>query len=248
VKKIYKLRFTIIIITTLRPLSADVRDFKKIIEDYLSVNTIKASITQHIYLENGSTEVFSGNYFAASKGLIRIDYMRPESQTIVVNETGLFWYYNDRKLLFLSEKKDENAGSIPVMMNVISSESLKDIDVISEGMKFYSLFKIVEVYSITSKKNKTKMILWVDPHMKVIKRKYILDESGYEMIKEDYIDHTRINGVYIPSKIELKARTSNGVIHTVTEYSDIAINSRLDKDLFKFKVRPEMKVRILSDR
>lgn len=231
-----------------RPLSADNGDFKKIIDDYLSVSTIKASITQHIYLEDGSAEVYSGNYYAASKGFIRIDYLRPERQTIVVNDAGLFWYYNDRKLLFRSEKKSADAGSIPVLMNIIPGDQINDIDVVFEGKKFYSLFKTADVYSVKSKKNKTKMVLWVDPFLKIMKRKYILDESGHEMIKEEYSDYAEIDGVYIPSRIELKARTLNGVIHTVTEYSSMEINGNIDTDLFRFKVKPEMKVRILNVR
>ncbi|HPS86799.1 MAG TPA: DUF4292 domain-containing protein [Spirochaetota bacterium] len=245
-KKSFIFLFIFIINAVSQPLFADIQDFKKIIEDYLSVNSIKSSITQYIYLDDGSTEVFSGNYFAASKGFIRIDYIRPESQTIVVNDTGLFWYYNDRKLLFLSEKKSENTGSIPALMNVIPADSMKDIEVVDEGIKFYSLFKTAQVYSVTSKKNKTKMILWIDPVLKIIKKKYILDDTGHEMMKEEYTDYTEIEGIFIPSKIELKARTSSGIVHTVTEYSNIVINSRIEKDLFKFKITPEMKVRMLN--
>jgi len=247
VRKSHIILFLIVISAAINPLNAAVPDFRKMIEDYLSLVSVKASITQKIYLEDGSTEVYSGNYFAASKGFIRIDYLLPESQTIVVNDSGLFWYYNDRNLLFVSGKKRSSNDSIPVLMSVISRESLKDIDIISEGVKFYSFFKMAEIYSITSKKNKTKMIIWVDPVLKIIKRKYILDETGREMIKEEYIGHTVIDGIYIPSKIDLKARTSGGVVHTVTEYSGIVINIRLDKDLFKFKVTQEMKVRVLND-
>jgi outer membrane lipoprotein-sorting protein len=247
VKKSYLVLF-IILSAVLSPLYGEVPELRKIIEDYLSVNTIKASITQYIYLENGSVEVFSGNYFAASKGFIRIDYLRPESQVIVVNDSGLFWYYTDRKILFLSEKNGGGTDTVPVLMNIVPPESLQNIEVNYEGIKFYSLFKMAEVYSITSKKNKTKLILWIDPLLKIIKRKYILDETGREMIKEDYPEHTNINGIYIPSTIELKARTSAGVVHTVTEYSNITVNSKIDKDLFRFKITPEMKVRILSER
>lgn len=246
-RKSHIILFLIVISAAINPLNAAVPDFRKMIEDYLSLVSVKASITQKIYLEDGSTEVYSGNYFAASKGFIRIDYLLPESQTIVVNDSGLFWYYNDRNLLFVSGKKRSSNDSIPVLMSVISRESLKDIDIISEGVKFYSFFKMAEIYSITSKKNKTKMVIWVDPVLKIIKRKYILDETGREMIKEEYIGHTVIDGIYIPSKIDLKARTSGGVVHTVTEYSGIVINIRLDKDLFKFKVTQEMKVRVLND-
>jgi len=246
VKKSFILIVVLIITATSWPLSADVQDFKKIIEDYLSVNTVKASITQHIYMVDGSVEVFSGNYFAASKGFIRIDYTRPESQVIVVNDSSLFWYYSGRKLLFLSEKKSDESGSIPALLSAVPDDGLKDVEVVSEGRRFYSLFKTADVYSVTSKRNKTKMVLWIDPFIKIIRRKYILDESGHEMMKEDYTDYAVINGIYIPSRIELKARTSDGVVHTVTEYSGIIINSRIDRELFKFKITPEMKVRMLN--
>ncbi len=240
--------FILIIAAASRPLSADVSDFKKIIEDYLSVSTIKASITQYIYPEDGSAEVFSGNYFAASKGLIRIDYIRPENQTIVINDSGLYWYYSERRLLFFSQRNSGNGGTIPVMMNLIPEDNIKNLEVISEGKKFYSLFKTADIYSVISKKNKTRLVIWVDPLLKIIKRKYILDESGREMIKEDYTDHAEINGIFIPSRIELKARTASGVVQTVTEYKDIVINSEINKELFKFRITPEMKVRTLNAR
>lgn len=249
-KKNYMILAALIITGMLQQLNADEAGFRNIIEDSLSVRTIKASITQHIYTENGTVELYSGNYYAAAKGFIRIDYLHPEIQNIIVNNSGLFWYYPGRKLLFLSEKKGQSTASttIPVLMNVIPYESLKNIDVVREGMRVYSFLKTAEVYSITSKTNKTKMLLWVDPVLKIIKRKTILDESGREIMKEEYAEHARIEGVYIPSKIELTARTSDGIIHTVTEYSGIVINGQMDKDFFVFRVTPQMKVRVLSDR
>ncbi len=248
VKKNYIVLIVMLITGLLQPVNGDVTDFKKIVEDYISVNTIKATITQHIYAEDGSAEVFTGNYFAASKGFIRIDYIHPEIQTVVVNDSGLFWYYNDRRILFRSQKKENNDGSIPIMMNVIPQDLLKNIDVISEGMIFYSFFKRAEVYSITSKNSKVKLILWIDPVSKTIRRKYLLDESGREIVKEEYTEHALINGIYIPSRIEFKARTYGGIVHTVTEYSGIVVNGRLDNNIFKFKITPEMEVRILGDK
>ncbi len=247
-KKSYIVFFIITFSSIFHPLSGETPEFRKIIEDYLSVKTIKASITQHIYLEDGSTEFYTGNYFAASKGFIRIDYIKPESQTVVVNDGGLFWYYNDRKLLFVSGKDVDNRGPIPAVMNVIPAGYLNDINVVSQGMRLYSFFKTAEIYTITTKKEKTKIVLYVDPVLNIIKRKIMLDESGREIMKEDYIDHVRIDGVYIPSAIELKARTSTGIVHTLTEYSNMIINSPADKDLFKFKITPDMKVRTLNER
>jgi len=246
-KKGYLSFLIIIIIFLWRQLYSITPEFRKIIEDFMAVNSIKATITQRVYLENGSIEDFSGNYYAASKGLIRIDYLRPESQTVVVNDSGLYWYYPDRKILFLSKKNENSAGSIPAFMNVIPDESLKNLVVNSLGMRFYSFFKTAEVYEVTSKKSGTKLILWIDPVLKVVKRKYILDESGREIVREEYMDHTPVRGIYIPSKIELKARTSNGVIHTVTEYGNMVINSRIEKNVFKFKITPDMKVHDFGD-
>ena len=246
-KKNYLILF-IVLIGMIQPLYGESDEFNRIIEGYLSVKTIKASITQYIYPGDGSAEVYSGNYFAASGGFIRIDYIRPERQIIVVNDTGLYWYYPGRKLLFLAQKKERPNGSIPVLMDMIPPDNLKNIDVARQGMKFYSFFQIAEVYSITSKKNRTKMVLLIDPVTKVIKRKFILDESDHEIVKEEYLDYACTDGICVPSKIEFMARTSNGVMHTLTEYSNMEINSNMDKDFFKFNVTPEMKVRVFSDR
>lgn len=243
VKKIYISLIIIFIAASIHPLHAEIADFKKIIADYLSVNTVRASIIQHIYMENGTVEVFSGNYYAASKGLIRIDYLRPESQSVIVNESGLYWYYNNRRLLFLSEKKSQGSGSIPALMNLIQVENLKGVNVVSEGRKIYSIFKMADVYSITSGEKKSKMIIWTDPIVKTVIRKYVLDEKGREILKEEYSVHTLVNGVYIPSRIEFKGRSARGLVHTLTEYGNIEINSPVDRDLFKFRITPDMKVR-----
>lgn len=221
--------------------------FRKIVEDYLSVKTIKASIVQYIYPEDGSTEIYSGYYFASSGGHIRIEYLKPEKQVVVVNNSGLYWYYPERKLLFFSEKKKGGMSSVPILMDIIPAESLKGVEVIKTGRRFYSLFKMADVYSITSLKNKTVITLWVDPFAGIIKRKVISDDSGREMIIEEYKTHTLVKGVYIPAKIELTARTFTGVVQTVTEYENLVINSPIDKDVFKFKVTDEMKVRMINE-
>jgi len=237
-----------IIIICSRHIDAEVADFKKIIKDYLSVNTIKASITQRIYLQNGTTEFYTGNYIAAAKGYIRIDYIRPEKQTIVINDKGLYWYYCDRNLVFLSEKNNPGMNSIPLFISSLPEEKLKNMEIVFLGIKFYSFFKQAEIYAIYQKKGSTKLILWIDPSSGLIIRKYVIDDSGREIIKETYAEHIRIKGISIPSRIEFKARTSDGIIQTVTGYSNIVINTPVNMELFRFRITPDMKVKVLRDK
>lgn len=222
-------------------------DFKKIIKDYFSVSTIKASINQRVYLENGTTEFYSGNYMAAENGLIRIDYILPEKQTVIINDTGLYWYFNDRNLVFVSQKNSGGEGALPFFIHSIPDEKLKNLEIVPLGIKIYSFFKKAEVYAVYSGTDTVKLILWMEPESGVIIRKYILDASGREMVKENYTEHVMVKGIKIPSRIEFKARTSGGIIQTVTEYCNLVINTPVDKDLFRFKITRDMKVRLLSE-
>lgn len=222
--------------------------FRKIIDDYLSVCTIRASITQYIYNPDGPVEVFSGEYSAAAGGFIRIDYALPEHQLVILNESGLYWYYPERKILFTSPAKGNGSDSVPFIVSSIPPGDLQNLEVISYGIRFYSFFRKAEVYSVTSKKSGTRLVLWIDPSKKTVIRKYILDESGREIVREDYTSHVNINGREIPSVIEFRARGAAGVIHTVTEYRSIVINGRVNRELFKFRITPDMKVRLLNDK
>lgn len=236
------------IILSIQHLNAGEEDFKKIIGDYLSVSTIKASISQYIYLQNGTMEFYTGTFIASSEGYIRIDYIRPEKQTIIINNTSLYWYYCDRNLVFVSQKNSQGTGSMPVFINSIPAEKFKNLEIMSLGIKIYSLLKQAEVYAIHSRTSPVKLILWIDRESGVVIRKYILDGSNREVIKENYTEHIKVKGIKIPSRIEFRARTAGGIIHTVTQYSNIVINTPVDKDLFRFKITPDMKVRLLSDK
>lgn len=236
----------ILVIAGASPVESAASGFDRIIADYLSVESIKASMTQYVYPEGGGTEVYSGSYFAVSKGYIRIEYVKPENQIVVVNDSGLYWYYPERKLLFLSEKKGPQNGAVQSLMNPVAPGSLKNIEPVYEGMKFVSLFRIAEVYSIRSKGNESRMMLYIDPLTKLVIKKTILDQSGRETVKEEYLDYACINGINIPSRIAISARTINGVVHTVTEYREIVINTPIKKEYFKFVVTPDIKVRPLQ--
>lgn len=242
-------RYILIILFTAIPLysgSSTDTDFNKIINDYLSVKNVKGAITQHIYAGDGSVEVYTGLYYAASGGLIRIDYFKPERQTVVVNSSGLYWYYPERKILFRTVKRGESNGDIPALTDIIPAGSLTGVQIVSEGSRFYSFFKTASVYSITSGGSGTRFLIWLDAAQQRVIRKYIIDSSGREMLKEEYIEHSVINGVSIPVKIDLKARSAGGIIHTVTEYTGLSINSRMGGELFKFRVTPDMDVRELN--
>ncbi len=222
--------------------------FERIIREYLSVRTIKGRITQHIYPGDGTVEVFSGDYYASSGGLVRIDYSIPEKQTVIVNSRGLYWYYPDRRLLFRAERNSHSGSRIPALTDILPAGNLKSVDIQSEGNRFYSFFKTASVYSIISGTDGTRLVLWVDTAAGRVVRKYMIDKTGREMVREEYVEHQIINGITLPVKIDFRARSVNGIIHTFTEYSNVVINSEINGAMFRFKVTPDMEVREIGQR
>lgn len=222
--------------------SAGEKDFDSLIKSFNSIKSIKGRITQRIY-GNASVEKFEGDYTAAAGGRFRIDYSFPEKQTVISNSNGLYWYYPERELVFLKYREGNNEGDESFLPGDPLRESFDGVNIAYEGIRFYGFLKYAHVYSFKNTKDSNSVYIWFEPGKRFVVKKYIIDCSGKEIMKEIYHSHYRNGETFIPSEIELFILTKNGVIHTLTEYSDLVINSTVENGLFDFRIKKNMTVR-----
>jgi outer membrane lipoprotein-sorting protein len=222
--------------------SADT-EFERFIQDYSSVKCIKGNIIQYIHT-NVSVEKLSGDYIAVSEGWFRIDYTEPEKQIVINNNKGLFWFYPDKNLLFFKKRELLAESVLPVNPLLNDFTRLK---IVYQGIRFYSLLKYAHVYSFKMQSGNNSVKIWFDSGRRFIVRKYIIDNSGREIMKEIYHKHFIADGVYIPSQIELFVRSMNGLIHTRTEYGNLSINTFPDQRMFEFDIKKNMTVREFNE-
>lgn len=215
---------------------------ENIINNYSRFSTISGSMVQHIINPDGSFERFSGDYAASGSGFIRIDYYSPSRQIVINNSKGLFWYYPDRDIVFFSKSGDSRNESLPAFLKSIGEKRGHDFLLKYEGRRFYRFFRRAHVYSINLK-NGARIRVWVEPEGRYILRKYILDSAGREIVKELYSDYLESDGIYVPSVIEIHARTNSGIVRTLTEYSNVKINGVLKDSAFDFTIKSSMEVR-----
>lgn len=219
---------------------------ESVINNYASFISIKASIVQHIFNPDKTYVKMSGDYSATGAGLMRIDYYYPSRQTVVNNPEGLFWYYPESEVLYSAKSGDMNSESLPVFLKRVYREGEDLFRLYYRGWRFYGLFNRAHIFDIRLKDGNTFRI-WADYKESFVLRRYLLDSSGREIVKEIYSDYREIDGIFIPAVIEVRARTASGTVRTLTEYSNIVINSSIDPSIFDFKIRKYMKVRSFND-
>lgn len=219
---------------------------QRIINNYSAFNSIQASIVQHIFNPDKSYFRMTGEYCATGAGLMRIDYIFPSRQIVINNSKGLFWYYPDREVVYSAESGHTNNESLPVFLKRVYEDGEDLFQLSYRGKKYYGFFSRAHVFDIKLK-NKNTVRVWADYYGKYILRKYLLDSSGREIVKELYSDYKMINGIFVPSVIEVHARTSGGTVRTLTEYSNIVINKKINSSSFKFEIKKNMQVRSFND-
>lgn len=225
----------IIILIYTAALRADAPSFDRIINDYNSIKTITASIKQQVYMPGGEVRYFSGEYYAESGGNLRIDYFYPGRETVISNSTGLYWYIPERKTVYVQKGAHPDTGFLNPSFERIIEGSAADLELEYEGNEFYSFFKRAAVWRITSAKSGLTVKVWTDPDGLYVIRKFVLDSEGSEIVREIYSGHIYTGGVYLPSYIEMFARTPSGIVHSYTEYGNINVNTSLAPGFFVFK-------------
>ncbi|MFA5519459.1 MAG: outer-membrane lipoprotein carrier protein LolA [Spirochaetota bacterium] len=219
---------------------------EKIIKNYSSFDSIKASIEQHVFYPDRSYHRLAGDYSATGAGLMRIDYYSPSRQTVINNKDGLFWYYPESETVFVSRNSNMNNESLPVFLKRAEKEAGDFFNLIYKGKKFHSFFKRAHVFDIELK-NKSTFRIWVDPEKGYILKRYFIDSKGMETVKELYSSYIKVNGILIPTEVEVHARTSNGIVRTLTQYSNVRVNDTVNPSDFVFKVKSFMKVRAFDE-
>lgn len=227
------------------PLAAESPSFDRIIRDYSSIRTISASVKQQVYMPGGEVRYFSGDYYADSSGNLRIDYNYPERETVISNSTGFYWYIPGRRTVYVKRGRDRDMLN-PLPGRIIEGDVSK-LKLQYEGTRFYSFFRRAAVWSITSAGSPLVIRVWTDSDGLYVIRKYVLDANGAELVREDYSGHVIAGGVYLPSRIEVFARTPAGVVHSHTEYSGITVNLKLQSGLFVFKKNRDTAERPLDE-
>lgn len=221
--------------------------FDKIINDYNNIKSISASIKQQVNLPGGEVRYYSGEYCAESSGNLRIDYFSPARETVINNSSGFYWYIPDRKTVYVKKGGGRDAGMFNPSIGRIIEGNVADLSVTYEGKEFYSFFKRAAVWSIRSAKSPMVIRVWTDPDGQYVLRKFVLDGQGYEIVREIYSGHVYTGGVYLPSSVEMFVRTSSGIVHSYTVYSNIAVNIKLNSELFIFKKDKDTAVRSLDE-
>lgn len=220
--------------------------FDNFVEEYSKIRSIRGTIIQYVY--NGTAvERMSGDYSAVAEGWFRIDYTEPEKQTVIYNSKALYWFFPNRLLVFTSLKDERDSVGSGLFPGNPISQILDDVKIEYRGITFYGLLNYAHVYSINTSSDRSSVRIWFEPGRRFIVRKYIIDNSGCEIMKEIYHEHFHTGKTYIPSHIELFARSRDGIIHTRTEYKDLSVNSYTDMKIFDFVIKKNMSVRRFDD-
>lgn len=239
-----RIYLTLILLFFIQSVSySDTESFNQFLKEYSSVKSIKGTIVQYIH-SGASVEKMSGHYTAVDKGWFRIDYTTPERQIVIANNKGLFWFYPERNLLFKKEKNPDRYTYIPGSPLI---KNFNNINIVYQGIRLYGLIKYAHVYSFRNLSGNSSVYIWFDSRRRYVVRKYIIDDSGREIMKEIYHEFFYTGSAYIPSKIELFLRSENGIIHTQTEYRDLKVNYSTDNRIFDFEIQQNMTVRELND-
>lgn len=221
--------------------------FHEILAENTKIKTIDARIVQHINTPDHSKEIFIGRYRADGKGRFRIDYKSPSEQIVVNNGEQLFWYYPDEKLLY-----QIGAGGMPSKPKVSPLAEFKggtadnELKVLYLGEHLYGFFSFAHQFVIKDKGKGTSTDIWIDSKKKVVLSKVVRDGEGREIIKEVYEDYVKVNNIFIPSRVDIYARTLKGVTRNTTEYSEIKLNYKIPGSVFRIKFPKNIEKRYLN--
>lgn len=221
--------------------------FRNLVSESSRIKTIDAEIVQYIKEPGQPSELFNGRYRADNKGRFRIDYHYPFRQIVININDLLYWYYPDKKLLYHFGDKSgftQNAKLNPL------TEFLKDFEknfsVVYLGIHFYGIFTRAHHFLINNRKMDYNVNLWVEVKRKVVTAKVIRNKRGIELLKEIYTGYHSVDGIYFPSRIDVFARSKNGITRNSTRYNSIKLNRKLSGRIFKITFPPDVRNRYLN--
>lgn len=255
IKKIFSIKLIGKIILTYLVLEAtgfpetgnDRELFKRILKNNSGIKTVDAFIDQLTIKGRGTPFHNRGRFRAGSGGRFRIDYTDPEEQLVVHNGRDLRWYFINEKLIYIYPGKDSGKVISSTPLEKYRKETGKGLSVKYMGVRFYGLFKFVDLYRLRDKKRKMDIFLWIDPGRGVLLKRVLKDREGIEYMKEEFRNYRKVSGFYFPGSVEVMARTNVGTTTSITRYSHIVINKSLSKNLFKMIIPPGTVRKIINE-
>ncbi|MDY6933677.1 MAG: outer-membrane lipoprotein carrier protein LolA [Spirochaetota bacterium] len=224
----------------------DIPLFKKIVEENSKINTIDAEIVQYIYTPEHYREIFKGRYRADSNYRFRIDYTFPQKQIIMNNGGRLIWYYPTEKILYRVSKGDSISHQSNINpLREYEKNFDKQYEVNYRGRNLYGFFKMAHQFVIRDKKRGLITDIKVDTKKMVILTKIVKGRDGIEIMKEQYHGYKKIGNIYFPSRIEVYARTANGITSNITEYNNVQLNYAITDQVFHIDFPKDIRIKYL---
>jgi outer membrane lipoprotein-sorting protein len=256
IKHTLRFKFTIIVsliiiynfYSTLKAAESDLSLFNEIIEANTGIKSIDAEITQYINTPEHSGEVYKGRYVADDKGRFRIDYTIPSRQFVLNNGRSLFWYFPEDNILFIigNDKANQKEPKVNPLREFKNKEFGNQFKVNYKGKHFYGFFNSAHKYIVKDIKNELNFEIRVDAKNKLLLSKIVTNSAGQEIIKEIYESYEKIKDTFFPARIDIFARTENGITRNTTEYSNIRLNYSVSENLFQIKFPDNVKKKYLQ--
>ncbi len=209
--------------------------FNQLVAESAKIKSVDCELTQYI-TEKGSMSQYNGRYRVNEDGFFRIDYSRPSKQLVIKNEKGLFWYFPEDRNLFVIREHDRSHAPGVNPLDEVLKHSGDRFSVRYLGTHFYGFFNKAHHFLIQDKRKGLMFTIISDSERKVVLEKIIKNSDGFELIKERYGNHKKINGIYFPHRVDVFARTDTGVTRNTTYYDSIRLNMDIPEHLFILQV------------
>jgi outer membrane lipoprotein-sorting protein len=214
----------------------DDRIIEAIIAGQNRIKTIDCTLSQLIY-ESGTSASYLGRFRADSKGRFRIDYTQPSRQTVLNTSNGLFWHMPESNTVFIIPSKGPSmSGPAARSIGSVIKKIESNMDFKYLGVHMYGFFTTVHRFIMIDKKIGTKIEIIAGARDNIVLEKKVLDRDGYEVMREIYSDYTMVDGIHFPLRVDVYARTENGVTRSISRYRDIVLNGAIDDGVFRLKI------------
>jgi len=213
---------------------------EKAIQRYQAIKTIDARITQHIIESGKETELYKGRYRARGNSMLRVDYDTPEPQVVLVKDGSLQWYYPEAGQLYYMDTPGPSSqnGNVPSVnpLQELLNKRADRFTIEYEGIHLYGLFRKARCFIMKDNRQGTTLEIWLHNDTLVPIRKIVCDRSGRELVRETYENYEKIDGILFPGRVEVLARTRDGIVRNITVYSRVQLNKPIDKGIFTLEL------------
>lgn len=219
---------------------SDTAMLEKAIQRYQAIKTIDARISQHIIESGKETELYTGRYRASGNSMLRVDYRTPEPQVVLVKDGKLQWYYPEAGQLYYMDTPGSSGqkGNVPSVnpLQELLNKRADRFTIEYDGIHLYGLFRRARCFIMRDNIQGTTLEIWLHRNTLVPIRKIVRHRSGRELVRETYEKYEKIDGILFPGRVEVVARTRQGVVRNITDYSRVQLNKPLDKGVFTLEL------------